>query len=164
MQLAFVFIKKKSFGDYILPLAIFNTWKYIVESIVMAQFCCLLLFLIWILLFIQNLHGGFWPFKSEMFLLLAYWWVTSIAFLDSMLMNADSFSKDFLRKVGGNMSWCLDLFADFTVLPLKISILYFLYYLTFPFACVLKCFISFRILLFNFSLLWLENLHWGFSL
>ena len=61
------------------------------------------------------------------------------------------------------MSWCLDPSTDFTVLPLKISILYFLYYLTFPFAYVLKCFISFIILLFNFSLLWLENLHCVFG-
>jgi len=73
------------------------------------------------------------------------------------------FLKIFSERLGGNMSWCLDLSVDFTVL-LKISILYFLYYLTFPFAYVLKCFISFIILLFNFSLLWLENLHWGFSL
>lgn len=72
------------------------------------------------------------------------------------------FLRALLREVSRNGSWCLDLFTDFTVFPVKISISDFFYHLTFTSSTFLGgAGVSFIILVF--SLVWLEIMHWDFN-
>lgn len=96
-----------------------------------VEFCCLL-FLIWTLHFILNLHGGFGPFKYEMSLIFCLL-VGPALFSQSLSWLLILFLRAFLREVSRGGSWCLDLLTDFTVL-LKISISDFFYHLTFTFS------------------------------